>query len=129
MGSPSNEITFRYPSKAFSYGFAEQRFVLEEDVTPAEIAMMYVTAVREYQDAEVAAAKASKPEAEKAVEKMITKQLGGKVIDVSVNENAVQDAADLMSPDEKSDKAPWEKPAPAVAAKPWEGQAPKVSLF
>lgn len=110
------KVTFRYPSKAFSYGFAEQELELPTEMSPSEVARMYVAAVREYQEAEVEANKVSRTDAEKATEEMITRELGATKVSEEPN---TQEPA----------KAPWEKPAPVASDKPWEGQAPKVSLF
>lgn len=108
-------VTWRFPSKAFSYGFAEMQIELPEDITPAEVAKMYVAAVLEYQLAELNA-KEDSAAPEKSAEELFKTELGATV--VSVEENGEEPA-----------KAPWEKPAPAVSSKPWENEAPKVSLF
>ena len=112
----TNTVTFRYPSKAFSYGFAEQQVEVPLELSPTEIAKMYVAAVREYQEAEIAANKESRTDAEKATEEMMARELGATKISEEPNK-------------ESEVKALWEKPAEPAAAKPWETQAPKVSLF
>jgi len=111
----TTKVTFRYPSKAFSYGFAEQELELPSELSPSDVAKMYVAAVREYQEAEVAANKVSRTDAEKATEEMMARELGATKISEEPN-------------NQEPAKAPWEKPAEPAAAKPWENQA-KVSLF
>lgn len=114
MAKVSTKVTWRFPSKAFSYGFAEMQIELPDDITPEQVAKMYVAAVLEYQLAELNA-KEDSPTPEKAVEELFKTELGATKISEEPNS-------------EGPAKAPWEKPAPATAEKPWESKA-KVSLF
>lgn len=125
------KVTFRYPSKAFAYGYAEQQMELPDKMSPADVAKMYVASVLEYQAAEIEANKVSHTDAQKAAEDLMASELGAKKISESVNKSAAQDGADELSHSEKaaiSSEPPWKKPAEATAVKPWEN-TPHVDLF
>lgn len=106
------KVTFRLPSKAFQYGFAEMQVEYPDDLTPAQVGELYVGAVLEYQLAELNAKEAQK-QPEKTAEELFKSELG----------------ATKISEESNTESAPWKQPAPEVSAKPWENQAPQVSLF
>lgn len=106
------KVTFRLPSKAFQYGFAEMQVEYPDDLTPAQVGELYVGAVLEYQLAELNA-KESQKQPEKSAEEMFKSELGATKVSEENNEGAT---------------APWKQPAPEVSTKPWENKA-KVSLF
>jgi hypothetical protein len=109
---------------------------LPEDITPEQVAKMYVAAVLEYQLAELNA-KESSSQPEKAAEELFKTKLGATKISEEKHTHKFAYADDengnsgsfCECGEEEPAKAPWEKPAEPAAAKPWENQAPKVSLF
>lgn len=107
------KVTFRLPSKAFQYGFAEMQVEYPDDLTPAQVGELYVGAVLEYQLAELNAKEANR-QPEKAAEELFKSELGATKVSEEKNEEP---------------SAPWKQAAPEVSAKPWENQSPQVSLF
>jgi hypothetical protein len=122
------ELTFRFPSKAVQYGFVEYKFQTD-NLTPGEIAKLYVEQLVEYQSAEIDTYK----EVEKrAREGMLS--LGGKVVAVEENpkENPPPSGAsseDMQAAADEVSAPPWQAAAPAVSPKPWENNAaPKFNF-
>lgn len=105
------KITFRLPSKAAQYGYAEIEVDHEGDVTGHEVGVMYADLVKSFWDGE----KGAKPKApDAAAVEEFERQLGA----TKVSEEASESKDEAGSP-------PWEKP-PTASPKPWENKTPDL---
>lgn len=121
------KVTFRLPSKAIQYGYAEAEVELPDGTHPEDIGQRYAKFTYQFLKGEQAGMEAAldghKDPVDRAVE-TITESIPATVVSEvdEVIEETVEKAAEIEA------KKPWEQKV-APKAKPWEtgGAAPKAA--
>lgn len=118
-----SKLTFRLPSKAVQYGYAEIEIEHAGEATGHEVGVMYADLVKSFWEGEKGLK--TPPLDQKAAEEMFEKELGATKVSEEKTEESPTDQSG--KPSVESDP-PWSKSrgASSPGKKPWENGAPDL---